>query len=176
EVRQERGVSVLLVNLQRPLAPPTGGSNGRRDSWSPTARLTVRLAADGPAMEWAFPDVTPRGARSREGALAIDFDEQVYRARVETASLPSEPSEEGPWGNQKPDYYYPFYGEPARGALHLERRESRVVVRCNSEVVLASGKAALAAHVFLQPGVGAPDSIELLSSASPVGKWDWKSV
>jgi hypothetical protein len=176
EERQERGVSVLIVALQRPLAPPAGANDVRTSLGLRTARLTVRLGALGPAMEWAFPDVAPRGARCREGALAIDFDEQAYRARVETAATSSEQLEDGPWGSQKPDIYYPYYGDPARGTLRLEPREPRVSVRCTSEVVLASDKAALVAHVLLQPGVGSPDGIDLLTSVPEGRNWHWKTV
>lgn len=176
EVRQERGVSVLIVELQKPLTPRSGDSDTWTGTGPRTARLLVRLAAEGPAMEWAFPDVAPRGARCREGVLAIDFDEQAYRAKVESAAAPSAPSEDGPWGNQKPDYFYPYYGDPVRGTLRLDPREPRVAVYCGSEVVLASGRAGLIAHITLQPEVGSPDVIDFLASAPPGGKWDWKTV
>src|SRR5262249_42876930 len=110
---------------------------------SSVARLSVHLAADGPGLEWAFPDVVPRGARCREGALAIDFDEQALRATVDASASPCAPNIDGPWGNQRPDYFYAYYGEPVRGKLRLEPRDSRVAVGSKSEVVLASGRAAL---------------------------------
>src|SRR5262249_18982298 len=59
EIGQERGIATLFVNLQRPLQRRTknGGAQNR------TGRLTVRLTAEGPALDWAFPDIIPRGAR-----------------------------------------------------------------------------------------------------------------
>jgi hypothetical protein len=175
DVVQERGVAVLLVNLERPLTPRGESRESATASEPRTVRLSVRLSANGPALEWAFPDVAPQGVRLREGALAITFDEQVYSARAESTAQLAEPAQDGPWGSQKPDYYYPYHGEPVRGTLRLEPREPRVGVHCAADVVLASGRAAVVTHVQLQPLVGSPETIELLVSA-PTGHWEWKTV
>src|SRR5262249_24124823 len=74
------------------------------------------------------------------------------------------------------DFYYPYYGEPVRGTMHLEPRQPRAGVRCSSEVVLTPAKAALVAHVLLQPEVGAPDALDLLVSAPPGRNWIWKTM
>jgi hypothetical protein len=179
EARQERGVSTLVVDLQRPLATRAAAATATASAVARSARVTVRLSAAGPALEWAFPDVNPRGVSQREGALAISFDDQVYRAGVETNAAPTEPAEReegGPWGSQVPDYYYRYYGEPVRGTLRLQPREPRVIVRCNSEVVLASGRAALVAHVRLQPEIGSPEALDFLVSAPAAGKWEWRTA
>src|SRR5262249_17437429 len=52
----------------------------------------------------------------------------------------------------------------------------RVAVRCSSEVIVASGRATLVAHVQLQPRVGGPDRVYLLASSHTAGKWEWKAV
>jgi hypothetical protein len=178
EVRPERGVATLVVDLHRPLGPRSATTDAKASTAVHSASVTVRLTAAGPALEWAFPDVTPRGVYQREGALAIDFDEQVYRARVEATAAPAEPAERedyGPWGSQVPDYYYRYYGEPVRGTLRLQPREPRVTVRCASDVVFASGRAALVAHLLLQPEVGSPSTLDFLISAPAAGKWEWRN-
>src|SRR5262249_29286454 len=118
----------------------------------------------------------PRGARCRKGALAIDYDEQTYRARIATEAVPTTPPEDGPWGNQKPDYYYPYFGDPIRGSVQLEPQAPQIAVRCSSEIRVASGRAALLAHVQLQPRVGSADQVQILVSAPPAGRWVWKPV
>lgn len=178
EERPERGVSTLIVDLQRPLTPRRVPTEVKSLAAIHSVRVTVRLTAAGPK-EWAFPDVIPRGVSQREGALAISFDEQLYRARVEANTTPAEPAEReegGSWGSQLPDYYYRYYGEPVRGTLRLQPREPRVTMRCTSEVVLASGRAALITHVRLQPEVGSPDTLDLLISAPLGGKWEWRTT
>jgi hypothetical protein len=179
EERPERGVSTLFVDLQRPLSPRVTLTEAKASGGTHSVRVTVRLGAAGPAPAWAFPDINPRGVSQREGALAISFDEQVYRARVEANTAPAEPAEReegGPWGSQMPDYYYRYYGEPVRGTLRLQPREPRVTMRCISEVALASGRAALVTHVRLQPDVGNPDALDLLVSAPLTGKWEWRTA
>jgi hypothetical protein len=173
EVRREQGVSTLYVDLQRPLSSRSK-EGGTRNRSGP--RLTVRLTADGPALQWAIPDLVPRGALSREGSLAIDYDEQTYRARVEANADPRDAIEDGPWGNQTPDLYYSYSGEPVRGTLYLEPRQPRAAVRISSDVLTTSGRARLIAHVQIQPRVGNPDAVELSVSAAAPGKWEWKTV
>jgi hypothetical protein len=173
EVRGEQGISTLYVDLQRPLSSRSK-EGGSRSQIGP--RLSVRLAADGPALQWAIPDLVPRGALSREGVLAIDYDEQSYRARVEANSNPCDAIEDGPWGTQKPDLYYSYSGEPLRGSLFLEPREPRAAVRISSEVVTTFERARLIARVQIQPRIGNPDSIELSVSSPTSGKWEWKTI
>jgi hypothetical protein len=184
-VRTEGGRSVLLVDLQRAVS---SGTPAKTDASRPQAaplRLTVWLrptAGRGPArapggaagLVYPFPDVVPLGARLREGALAIDYDESAYDARPTTAAQTSTPDEEGPWGKQVPDYYYPYRGQPVQGTLVLLPRRPRVRARCTSAVGLTAERAALETHLTLQPEVGTPDSVDVYVSAPP-GKWEWKT-
>src|SRR5690348_17870006 len=53
---------------------------------------------------WATPDLVPVGARPREGALAIEYDEQRFEGRLTGAVMgPTPPDEAGPWRGQLPD-------------------------------------------------------------------------
>lgn len=174
-VRDEAGRAVLAVDLLRPITP----ADRPRPFRSVLPRLTVRLrpepgAAGGAA--WAFPDLVPLGARAREGALAIDFDEQVYQAEVTANQHPAEPDAEALRGKPSPDYYYPYYGQPVQGTLRLAQRAARVGARCASEVVVAGGRASLTTHLTLRPEVGSPDAVDVLLSAPAAGRWEWKAA
>src|SRR5262249_48225954 len=107
-------------------------------------------------------------------ALAIDYDESAYDARPATAAPASTPDEEGPWGKQVPDFYYPYRGQPVQGTLVLLPRRPRVRARCTSAVGLTAERAALETHLTLQPEVGTPDSVDVYVSAPP-GKWEWRT-
>jgi hypothetical protein len=190
-LRTEGGRAELLVDLQRPVSPGQAASRpgpasaeGRPAAGS--VRLTVwlrRSAGHGPApapgpagaLSYPFPDVIPLGARLREGALAIDLDESLYEARVESSARATTPGEDGPWGKQLPDYYFPYRGQPVRGTLTLQPRRPRVRVRCTSAVGLTADRAAVETHLTLQPEVGTPDTLDLYLSAPPAGRWEWKT-
>ncbi|HXG11796.1 MAG TPA: hypothetical protein VNK04_18720 [Gemmataceae bacterium] len=210
-VRQVQGRSLLIMEPERPLAPPARGgplAAAPLPSRPIAPRLTVQLRwvagvehSDAPAwstgasktqprppvptrppggalaeMAFPFPDVVPLGARLLEGALAVDFDQQLYEAFPDTSAQPAPPDEEGPWGRRTPDYYYPYRGRGVQGTLRLRQRAPRVRARCSSEVVLASGRAALAAHLFLHPEAGSTDAIDVTFSAPLTGTWNWKVV
>lgn len=196
-VREEGKASTLLVDLQRPLAPvPEARLPGLDGPTAETARsrnlprLAVRLrpappragSRDKPGdsspanLTCAFPDLVPLGARFREGALAIDFNEQLFQAAAETRlAAAAGAEEEGPWGRQAPDYYYPYRGEAVQGTLVLRPRRTRMHGRCLSEVVLVSGHARLETHLVVQSEVGSADTIDLWFSAPVTGEWDWRT-
>jgi hypothetical protein len=173
-VRAEKEGQVLRVDLVRPLTAAAGGipSGG--------LVLTVRLhparVPTGPDPKWPFPDAVPLGARFREGALAIDYDEQVDQATIEPPPPDAGPEEEGPWGQQAPDHYLPYRGEPLRGTLTLHRRPSQVRARCSSEVFLTPGRAAVEAHLLLEAEAGSPREIDVYFSAPAGGGWDWHAA
>jgi hypothetical protein len=180
-VRKEGGRSTLVVELQRPLTPAARPSGG---PVAPQLRLELRPARDlagevlgkpDEVLALPFPSVVPQGARLFEGALAIDFDQLLYEAAPETAAVPGTPEGEGPWGQQTPDFFYPYRGDGVQGVLRLRRRPPRVRARCSSEVVLTSGRAALVAHLFLYPVEGSTDTIDLAFSAPLPGKWQWRA-
>jgi hypothetical protein len=170
EIRQAGG-PMLIVNLRKPLKST---SDGR-----PTI-LTVRLSSARPdhAPEWAFPDVRPVGVGFREGALAITFDEQDYRPAVAASVPAAEPpgGEQGPWGKQVPDLYYPYLGKVVEGRLRLQARAPQIRARCRSQVVVAAAGAAVVAHLELQPEIGSPDMLDVNVSAPAAGKWLWKTI
>jgi hypothetical protein len=184
--RVEKGRSVLLVELQRPLAPPPAGKDEPGHNSAATVHLTVGLRPSpaarpaeprpGPEQSYPFPDPAPLEVRAREGGLAIEFDETLYEGRVTTAARPSAPDEEGPWGRQIPDYYYPFRGQPVAGTLHLKTRQPRLRARATSEVFLAAGGAGVTTHLLLQPDLGNPEAVDLYVSAPGTTHWEWKAA
>src|SRR5262249_10957859 len=133
--RQDKDRSTLRVDLQRPLAPASPAPPDPRAPLA-TLRLNVwlRPAPARPApggkkerpgeLSLPFPDVVPVGARYREGALAIDYEQNLYEAGVVTTAVATAPAEDaqGPWGKQTPDYYFPFRGRPPQGTLRLKPR------------------------------------------------------
>src|SRR5207245_1026936 len=82
--------SLLLVELQRPLDPPgpserpklsTDGNSWRGKFPSVLVRLRSKTHRSVPAhaaVQLPLPLASPLGARSREGLLAVDFDEQLF--------------------------------------------------------------------------------------------------
>jgi hypothetical protein len=182
--RVEKGRTVLVVELQRPLTPPPAGKEEPGHSGLSSVRLTVGLhpapaarpaeARPGREQTYPFPDLLPLGVRYREGGLAIEFDEMLYEGGVTTTALTSSPEEEGPWGKQAPDYYYPFRGQPVAGTLHLKLRQPRLRARATSEVFLSAGGAGVTTHLLLQPDLGNPETVEVYVSAPGTARWEWK--
>ncbi len=181
-VRQVNGAPVLTVDLQKPLTPSEKpGPHG------PT--LTVRLEPAHPGnvlgKELPFPDFAALGARFREGALAVGFDEQTHRLEVKTTAAEASAEDDGPWGKEIPAYYYPYREQssgarPAPGgALTLRARPPQLRALCTSEVVLSAGRPAVDARLLLEAEQGSPESVDLYLSApclpSPSGDpWGWQ--
>lgn len=189
-VRKTGDRSTLIIDLEHPLVPSSRGGDGAAkpamgsgNSTAPLLTVWLRPSRDlrelvgakpGAEMKFPFPDVVPIGARLFEGALAIDFDQQLYDGVPETTAPLGPPDGEGPWGAQTPDYYYPYRGKGVQGVLRLQQRTPRLRARSSSEVVLASGRAALSAHLYLFPEVGSADTLDVTFSAPLTGKWQWR--
>ncbi len=177
DVRPEGGRPTLVVHLSQPLTPP--GGEGKPDG-AGRPRLDVQLRARpappaGP-LTFAFPDVAPVGAQAREGGLAVDIEEQRYEGVVsEAPPAPGPPREEGPWGTQVPEFYYPYRGRVPRGSITLRPLPPQLRVRCASSVVLAAGRAAAETTLQIQADAGAAAALDVLVSAPVVGKWEWKT-
>lgn len=187
EPKSEGGKPTLLVDLAQPLAAEAKADAGRVGPPTPDSRpgpsalrLTVRLRPSVPqpgALAWAFPDLVPRGARLREGGLAIDFDEQRFEGVVTGAAVTTAPpEEEGPWGREPPDYYCPYRGQGVRGRLELRPLPPRLRARAASSVVLAPGRAAAETTLQLQGEAGSPQSLDVYVSAPAAGAWEWKTT
>jgi hypothetical protein len=194
-VRPAPGRPLLLVDLLRPLAgdeetrpneaagpvsapanpPPRPAGTSAARPRTPTTTLTVQLRPIHPGpfigRDLPFPDAVPLGARLREGVLAVDFDEQTYRAVVTTPAETSEADEEGPWGRQTPAYFYRYSGSAVAGRLRLEPRPPEVRARCTSEVFVASGRATIETHLLLDAAAGSTDVVDLMLSAGAAGSW-----
>lgn len=167
--RPEGGRLVLLVDLQRPLGADQEGPPARPAVLSVQLRPTGARAAAGTGL--AFPEAVPLGARSVEGTLAIDYDPQAYRATLNTKAEPVEPDEDGPWGLTSPAWYTRYHGAAPAGALQLMPRLPELRARCQAEVSVASGRAALEAHLLLEAQAGSTSTIDLLL---PAAVWDWR--
>lgn len=183
------GRSTLLVDLQKPLAPlPESGrrsgsprpAGGTEVAGAPRARfpvLTVRLhnvhALPLLGREVQFPQAEPLGAHSRDGALAIEFDEQVVQPTIKASVPEGEPEAEGLWGNRPPDFYFPFSGQPVHGSLLLNPRPPLLRARCTSDVFLATGRAAIESRLALDAELGQTDQVVVEFSASGA-PWNWR--
>jgi len=198
-VRTTAGRSTLHVDLARPLlsaeqthregklrpnplVPPesSGDSTVHPSAPSrprvPTLTVHLRPAWAGPVTgrTLPFPDAVPLGARFREGALALDCDEQLFHLEVRTTAERAEPEQDGPWGQQVPEYSYRYRGQPMSGTLLVRPRPPRLRSKCQTEVFVASGRAAIETRLLLEAEVGSPDTIELAISASDGTPWRWQ--
>lgn len=188
-LQSEKGRTLLVVDLQHGLAPSSAAPPSLQLRLRPTP--TRNGSGRGP---WLIPDVVPVGARLCEGGLAISVD-PLYQATVTTPSADyhsdgqrviqgTSPSGPLPWGEQAPDFHYPFRQQTPKGSidqfvngkLNLRPRPTRIQSRIRSQVYLASGRAALIARLELQPEGGAPESVDLLSSTPIQGSWSWKTL
>jgi hypothetical protein len=183
-VRAEGSRRLLTVDLQRPLtsapgyvalAPVTPAASLPTRSRLPTLTIYLRPGTPGSVVgrDLPFPDAEPVGARFREGALAIDFEETVYQAALLPPRASSEPEEEGPWGKQVPDYYFTYRDKPLIGALRLRPRAPLIRTQCSSDVFLAAGRAAVETRLVLEAEAGRPETIELYLSAAGANPRDW---
>lgn len=166
-LRKDRSGMQLLADLRRPLRP------GAREG---TSTLTVRLRQAGAIRdrELAFPDVIPVGARFREGGLAIDFDEQVHRARVHSPLRPGDPPTAGIWGKLVPDYYYPFQVQELHGTLRLALRPPRFRARVAQDLVVLGRQAALESRLIIEGEAGAPSAFAVYLASGDARPWDWR--
>jgi hypothetical protein len=186
-VRQGKDGPLLLVDLRRPLRAAGPGAEESQE-----ATLTVRLRSarpqgggfrEGAGQEMPFPDVIPLRVSSREGGLAIDFDEQVHLARVRTTAVAGDPSRDGagrlwpaaPSGSApalSPHFYFPFKGEAVSGTLQLRPRASRFRARALVDAIVASGRAAVRTRLLLQGESGMPSQVDVyLSCVTPPLEW-----
>jgi hypothetical protein len=115
------------------------------------------------------------GARWPEGALAIEYDERAYQAAVHPPQNAATPDEEGPWGKQLPDYYYPFRGQALQGTLELQPRPLRLRARCVNELALESGRLIVRTHLSVEAEAGVPETLDFLACAPLGNKWAWRT-
>jgi hypothetical protein len=192
-VRKAAEGATLFVDLASPLGSRAGSENERAGEATPLTSLffpghaggarlpalTVQLrpAGLGPITEeWLpFPDAAPLGARFREGALALDCDEQLFHLQVKTSAERSEPESEGPWGQRLPEYYYRYSGQPITGKMQVRPRPPRLRAKCESEVLAASGEAVIETHLLVETEAGSSNTIELSLSAGDGGAWQWRT-
>jgi hypothetical protein len=176
EVRPQQNGFRLVLDLKQSLGPPLPRDEAGSAARMTSLQLAVRLARQAADTSWEFPTLGLPEAVHPEGGLAISFDQRVYQVHPQSSAAATEPEEGGPWGNQKPELYYPYHGSVVRGMLQVQARASRLGLTCASEVVLASGRAAFLAHLVLQPEVGNPEVVELYVSAPSAARWEWKTI
>ena len=177
-VSPEKDHDVLTVDLKGALSPPSAGPVPA----SSLPVLTVRLRQEGlnhgildrPV---PFPRVAPQGVWLRENNLAISIAppwEGDVQSRLPIQSAP----ERNPWGRQSVAYFYSSPDEPLDGTLRLRTRQPRLRARCRSEVVLASGRAAVVARLFLEPEATNSAAFDLFLSTplgDPAVQWRTRS-
>jgi hypothetical protein len=177
--------ATLLVALTEPIGARMTSDGERvaepaRSPTAPRARppvLTVYLKNDLSSTllgkRLPFPDVVPQGARIREGALALDCDEQLFHLDVETIAERSETDIEGPWGQQVPEYCYRFKGQPPTGHMRVLPRSPRLRAKCETELLLASGRADIEMRLLLEVESGSPKEVDLFLSNGDRAPWLW---
>jgi hypothetical protein len=181
-VRSAGGRSTLYVDLTEPLGPRTSGAERPGEAAVPRGRvptLTVHLRPEkaGPVTPRTIPlpDPVPLGARFREGALALNCDEQLFHLEVQTTAERSEPDSEGPWDQRLPEHYYRYRGQALTGKLSVRPRAPRLRAKCSSEIFVASGMAAVKTHLLLEAEVGSPETVDVAMSGGDSEPWQWVS-
>jgi hypothetical protein len=187
-IRKAAGKETLFVNLAGSLGPRSStekdrtGESAPRSASAARARLpalTVHLRPgwSGPVTEKPirFPDAVPQGARFREGALALDCDEQLFSLQVRTSSERTQPESEGPWGKRLPEYYYRYRGQSLSGEIWVRARPPRLRAKCDSDVFVAASEAVVETHLQLEAEAGSLTTVELALSAGDGGPWEWRN-
>jgi hypothetical protein len=182
-VRGPANKRMLLVDLAKAIELRTNGEGASETApRSPAPRpplLTVHLKPVGTASilgKWLpFPDATPQGARFREGVLALDGDEQLFHLDVSTTAERSEADGEGPWQKHLPEYYYRYKDQLPQGRVRVRARPPRLQAKCETEVSIAAGPAALETHLLLEAETGNPNTIDLALSSNDGGPWSWRN-
>ncbi|HMC66199.1 MAG TPA: hypothetical protein VKI65_14780 [Gemmataceae bacterium] len=186
----ENGRQLVTIALKRALAPA--------QELGITLQLRAPLTVPPAGTTLAFPDVVPLGASLREGALAISMN-RAYQATA-AASIPASMPEietplpggdeemdrpepgpsptqrSRPWGKETPDYYYSYRGREVAGTIALRPHPPELSARCESEVVVAAGKAAVVTRLYLQPVAGSTAVVDVLISGPIRQSWNWRTV
>jgi hypothetical protein len=174
-VVHEKGVEWLQVELEKPLEKVSSPFPA-----APAPQLVVRLrpAAAGTSIvvnrPAAIPQVISCVGRLRESNLGISVD-ALSEVAVNTKAAIAPADDTGPWGRQAPDYFFTSRIQPVEGTVTLRPRRNNVRARCNSELVIASGRAVMLTRLFLQPDVGNPESIDVALSAPVAAAISWKT-
>jgi hypothetical protein len=177
--RSEKGRSILLVDLLRPLRPAVPRPGAARGT-APRPTLLLRLFPTQPGSvagrDLPFPDPVPLGARFREGALGIDVDEEVYEARIRflKGGMRAEvPDASGPWKEDLPGFYRAYQGSRVEGTIHLRVLPPRLRASSRTRVFVAAGRPAGALHtlgaelqVLVEAQRGSPDTLDLVLSTA----------
>jgi hypothetical protein len=186
------GQQTLTIELQQPLEPPA------QAQLTLELHEFARSGAGGlhVGIPLPFPQIIPLGTHAVEGALAVTLDplyqataqvggganaviegssaglsEQANRGSAQfvlDAALLSASTE-----GQAPDFAFTYRGRVLRGTLTLNPRMPRLRAYCTSEVILSAGRAALHAHLRLEPELGNPPFVDVHISAVAAGEWHW---
>ena len=120
--------------------------------------------------------MSPRGNRLLEGDLAIELDESLYDAQVQTTGPLITLEDTGPWGKQTADYAFAQRGQPLAGKVRLQSRRPRVRARCTTDVALQGQEAAVVHRLLLQPEVGQAEVVDLFVTGPGQETWEWKTI
>ncbi|MFN4259827.1 MAG: hypothetical protein ACK4RK_11050 [Gemmataceae bacterium] len=181
-VTRDGNKNVLIADLSHSLTPSADGWQRLHLRLRPTTPLEMTSGAA------AIPDVIPLGARSREGALAITLP-PLLRAVVQSSvpvsapsaaqqwqADPAHPLRNPPWEDMLPDHLMLYHGQIVAGTVRLRPRPLRIASRCQSQIVLASGRASALIRLELQPEGGILQSVDFLTTIPVNGVWNWKTI
>ncbi len=171
-IHSEKAKSTLLVDLQRPVTA-TDGTPGRPLDPILTVRLNGSRRESLANRPLPFPDAVPLGARLREGSLAIDYSDVLFKGEIKATAVESDAGEdEAPWGPQAPDHFFPYRGQAPQGTLTLRPRPARLRAACASDVYLAANR--VDTRLMLEAEAGSVRAVDVYLSAPAVGGAHWQ--
>jgi hypothetical protein len=180
----EKNRTVLYVDLQKPLTPQRSGKLTVQLHKAAETRLPRVVPPTG--LTLPFPAAEPLDPCLYEGALGIQVDPYYQATPLETsapATLPpvKEPHGTPPWDGETLSFYFPFRTQVSSaqvapgvtGKLRLLPHQTRLQARCQSEVILAAGRAAVLVRLTLEASGGSLQSVDLHFSAPVSDSWSW---
>jgi hypothetical protein len=158
----------LLLEFPRPLA------------LGQPCSLDVRLRSSGPRFTsdirqvLPFPDLTPVGARQREGTLTVRAS-PAFQASASAPPRESDIAAPGPARHDGSDlvWVYGFHGQPPAGALHLRPRPTRLTVRAESDIFLTDQGTRARTRLYVRPQAGVLPSLLLWSPLGVSAPSEW---
>src|SRR5262249_16630167 len=117
KIKAATGSAARLVATLRPVSAPKQLAS------------SLPLRSD----SWKLFQVAVPGARWREQAVGVDWDEQVFEGALNPPGAREIAPPEGPWGKRLPNVYFTYRDSQGERALKLTPRAPQFRVRCVNE-------------------------------------------